>query len=104
MTTCLGCGAQAPDKPALTYAVRMDDRWLSRFTYPQGDKDKEWEKSEGLRLASHCKALPGDRPYVWNNPDSAQYVAKTLGGKAGWLCEACTPEDKDKPHGRRRRR
>jgi hypothetical protein len=98
MTVCGKCATEAEAKNATSshYAVRVGGRWVARFTYPASQADKLWEASEGLRLASHCKAILGDLPYLWRYEDSAKCTAEGLGGEHIWICERCVPKEPKK--------
>ncbi len=100
---CGQCGAKTPTDQVRNYAVRVDGRWVARFTYCVGNTqtDKEWDASEGIRLASHCKGVLGVVPYIWTYEDSAHYTAVGLGGEHVWLCDNCLPKDPSKPVARR---
>jgi hypothetical protein len=90
--TCGQCGAELSDKTTARYAVRIEPRWIARFTYPTGSADKSWEASEGIAIASHCKAIVGDIPYLWSSKDSAVFIADKAGGACVGICDGCVPK------------
>lgn len=65
------------------YGVRKGTQFVSRFTYPQSTatKDLVWEESPGIQFAPCAKAILGDVPYLWWVYDSADFVARAVGGR-----------------------
>ncbi len=90
--TCGQCGAPTADDKSKRYAVRVDGQWIARFTSPGAEVDKAWEASEGLRLASRCKAIVGAVPYLWTHADNARYTAQLLSGEHVSICGHCVPK------------
>ena len=82
----------------IQYAVRVNGKFVERFTYPGSivKPEKAWEKSEGVKIAPCCKAIFGDVPFLWGRQDGARYVAKQLGGVV------CALVDGREVRGRRR--
>ena len=78
------------------FAVRVGAQWIARFTHPSVTPvDKVWLASEGLPIASHCKALVGDVPYLWPpyGEQSAAFIARAVeGAQHVPICDACVPK------------